>query len=207
MNIDPEHHHEIRKTGHNWLDMAVALSALLISLTSLIVAIVHSQTLERMADANAKLVETNSWPFLAYGTSNNNGVITLAVENDGVGPAKIESVELRWKKRPYANSVEFLKACCGFVPKSASLENDLMKGRVLRAGQTITFLVVPQTAMDQKTVGQLNVARLSSDLTVNVCYCSVFDECWTEDVVRFSLRPRQVDRCSQPDVPYEIPDK
>src|SRR5271163_2702097 len=117
MSLEPEHpHHHEHKTGLSWLDLAIALSAILISMTSLIVTIVHSRALERMADANAHLVEANSWPFLSYDTANGE-TIGMSIVNDGVGPAKIEGIEVKWAGRPSPNAVEFLKACCGFVPR------------------------------------------------------------------------------------------
>ncbi|MGD0191685.1 MAG: hypothetical protein ABSD74_13170 [Rhizomicrobium sp.] len=206
MNPEPGHHHEPHKTGHNWLDMAVAVTALLISLTSLIVAFVHSKTLERMADANARLVETNSWPFLTYGTGNETDVY-LDVVNDGVGPAKIEAADVTWKGKAQRNPVELLEACCGFVPKTADLSMGFISGRVLRAGQKITFLSMPSTPSDTAAWKRFEQARLSPDLSINVCYCSVFDECWVEDLVRLSLRPTPVGRCTVPPVPYGLPPK
>src|ERR1700678_4321272 len=120
MSLEPEHHHHHHehKTGLSWLDLAIALSAILISMTSMIVTVVHSRALERMADANARLVEANSWPFLAYNTDNGEK-IGISIVNDGVGPAKIETIEVKWAGKPKPNAVEFLKACCGFVPRTA----------------------------------------------------------------------------------------
>ena len=85
-----------KRTARFWrgLPARVAIAILLVSVSSLIVAIVHSHTLERMADANVKLVEANSWPFLAYSTGNRNDekpAISMGVDNNGIGPAKIES--------------------------------------------------------------------------------------------------------------------
>jgi hypothetical protein len=202
-----ESHREIRKAGHNWLDMSIAISALLISATSLIVAIVHSRTLEHMAEANANLVEANSWPFLGYGTGNAGGIdgsaIEMRIANNGVGPAKIQSIELKWDGTPRRNAFEFLKACCGYKSDPANrVWTDLVSGRVLRAGETITFLTLPKTQQNAAAWQRLNAARISTRLTVNVCYCSVFDQCWMEDVVRFSLSPRPVDRCAMPSTPY-----
>ena len=206
--MDPgEHHREVHKTGHNWLDLIIAISALLISATSLVVAIVHSRTLEHMAEANAKLVETNSWPFLGYGTANAAGADGTAIEmriaNDGVGPAKIESIELKWDGSPKRNAFEFLTACCGYQNDPAHrIWTDLVSGRVLRAGERITFLSFSRSEKDIAAWQRLNAARLSSRLSIDVCYCSVFDQCWIEDVVRLSLTPRAVDRCTTPSTPY-----
>src|ERR1700712_3212973 len=99
------------KQRHKWLDMSVALSALFVSVVSLVVAM-------RMAEANARLVSASSWPFLSYGpgTDSANGAqkIHLKVVNAGVGPAKIESAELVWKGVAYRSDLDLLKSCCGF---------------------------------------------------------------------------------------------
>ena len=202
--MDPgEPHREIRKTGHNWLDLTIAACALLISATSLIVAIVHSRTLEHMADANARLVETNSWPFLSYGTAIGDA-ISMSIVNDGVGPAKIEAIEVKWRGNGKHDAVDFLEACCEFRPGGADVEFEIVAGRVLRAGQSLNLLKLPRAGTNASTWALLNRARISRDLSVNVCYCSVFDDCWTEDVVRFTLQPHPVDHCTQPKVPYTI---
>jgi hypothetical protein len=205
MHIDPEHHLEPRKSGHRAFDIAITICILLVSVSSLIVALVHSRTLERMADANAKLVETNSWPFLSYNTSTGPS-ISMSIVNDGVGPAKIEAIEVTWGGRPSGNALDFLKACCAFTPKTADVEYELIAGRVLRAGQSINILALPHTGADDAAWNVLKRARISRKLSVNICYCSVFDQCWLIDIARFSLKPRQVDRCVTAAVPYGIPD-
>jgi hypothetical protein len=210
MHIDPEHHLEPRKTGQRAFDVAITVCILLISLSSLVIALVHSNTLERMADANSRLVETNSWPFIGYETGNAAGkdgnAIEMRINNDGVGPAKIETAELKWRGRAMHDTIEFLGACCGYRPDpSNDLWTDLMTGRVLRAGETITFITLPKTVRDAATWNRLNAVRFGPQLALDICYCSVFDECWNADVARMSLTPRRVDRCLAPPVPFGIP--
>lgn len=197
---------EPRKSGNRVFDIAITVCILLVSVSSLIIAIVHSRTLERMADANAKLVEANSWPFLSYNTSNGPSM-NMSIVNDGVGPAKIETIEVRWAGQSYDNAVDFLRACCAFIPKTADVQYELIAGRVLRAGQSLNILTLPHTRADDAAWNALDRARISLKLSVNVCFCSVFDQCWWDDIVRFSLRPREVDRCVRPAVPYGIPPK
>lgn len=204
MHIEPEQNLEPRKSGNRIFDVAITVCILLVSVSSLIIAVVHSRTLERMADANAKLVEANSWPFLSYYTSNGSS-ISMSIVNDGVGPAKIEAIEVRWAGKSYDNAVDFLRACCTFIPKTADIQYEFIAGRVLRAGQLINILTLPHTRADDAAWNVLNRTRVSRRLSVNVCFCSVFDQCWIDDIVRFSLTPREVDRCVRPAVPYGIP--
>ena len=44
---------EAHKTGHKWIDITVALCALVVSGVSLFVAVMHGRTMERMAEALA----------------------------------------------------------------------------------------------------------------------------------------------------------
>jgi hypothetical protein len=85
------------RTGHHWIDMTVAVAAVFISVVSRAVAILHGRTMERMAEENARLVATNSWPFRQYGP----GTVTT--------------------------DREFLEACCGFDPaKGTPFDSDLV---------------------------------------------------------------------------------
>lgn len=209
MHSDPENHLEPRKSGNRVFDIAITICILLVSVSSLIIALVHSRTLERMANANAQLVQANSWPYLDYSTGNLGGADGTAIEmrivNNGVGPAKIESAELKWDGKPMRHAVEFLQACCGYRDdQSNGLLTDIITGHVLRAGETITFITLPKTGNDDAAWQRLNVARHNPKLAVNLCYCSVFDECWTSDIVRMSLRPTRVERCAAPPVPYTL---
>ena len=207
MNIEPESHHEPPRTGLKWLDVAFAIAILLVSVSSLIVAIVHSHTLERMADANVKLVEANSWPFLAYSTGNRNDekpAISMGVDNNGIGPAKIESFVVTWNKRPQRNAAAFLKACCGHIHHLGDgMQYSVVQGQVLRAGARLNFLYFPRTSATAVAWDKLNSDRVSSRLDVNICYCSVFDECWGGDITEFTLHPKRVARCTASKTPFD----
>lgn len=208
MSLDVETHsaHHPHVTGHKWLDMTVAFSALFISLVSLGVAILHGHTMEKMAEANSRLVAANSWPFLSYGpgTTTINGVATIhmRVSNSGVGPAKIEAAELVWKGVAYRSDQSFLKACCNVDSASAKFDSDLLPNEVLRAGESINFLGFTQRA-DPAAFTALEQAMLSRDLQLNICYCSIFDQCWKSDLTTLSLQPEPVKECTRPKVPFD----
>ena len=208
MSLDIEAHagHHPHKTHHQWVDMVVAFSALFISLVSLGVAILHGRTMENMAKANARLVSANSWPFLSYSagweTLDGGLFAHMRVVNQGVGPAKIESVELVWKGTAYRTDQEFLKACCGFDPAAKLSGSDLLSSEVVRAGERVPFLEFKQS--DNPAVfSALQKAALSHDLQLRVCYCSIFDECWQSDLTTLSLKPTPVQACVQPKIPFD----
>ena len=208
LDVEAHAHSHAHTTGHKWVDMTVAFSALFVSVVSLGVAILHGRTMEKMAEANARLVAANSWPFLSYsfGINTTNGVakIHMAVFNTGVGPAKIESAELIWKGTAYRSDEDFLKACCGFDPASHKRpDSTLLPNQVLRAGeQGIKFLEFAQPVSPQ-VFDALGQANLGGDLQLRVCYCSIFDECWNSDLATLSLRPEPVQACVPPKVPFD----
>ena len=179
--------------------MTVAVAAVFISVVSLAVAILHGRTMERMAEENARLVAANSWPFVQYaaGWATTDGVtrVTMKVFNSGVGPAKIESAELMWKGVAYRGDPEFLKACCGLDPASGTpFDSTVVPGFVMRAGNEARFLEFSKQA-DPAVFAALQQAALSGDLQLNVCYCSIFDQCWQSDLTLLSLKPKQVEAC------------
>lgn len=208
MSLDVETHAHAHghRTGHSWVDMVVAFSALFVSVVSLGVAILHGRTMENMAEANARLVAANSWPFLtaSVGVSTVDGQpkIHMRVANTGVGPAKIESAELIWKGVAYRTDQDFLKACCSAGQGPLDLDTDLVMNEVLRAGNAIPFLQLGQSA-DPAVFAALERAMLSRDLKLVVCYCSIFDQCWKGDLTTLSLTPPQVKSCPPPKVPFD----
>jgi hypothetical protein len=207
VEVNHEHAAHPHPTGHRWLDISLAASAMCISVVSLVVAILHGRTMERMAEANARLVAANSWPFLEYGTDNTgpNGerTIQLRVMNDGVGPAKVESFEIWWGERPVANPEELLKACCSAGDASATMtgvNEGLISPRILRAGQSESFLTMELRPENTVRWQRLNSERMN--LKLRICYCSVFDECWTSGLK--TTRAERVAECPKPAVPYSL---
>ncbi|WP_266157608.1 hypothetical protein [Dyella silvatica] len=198
LDVEPP---EPRKTGHHKIDLIIAGSALFLSLISLAIAVLHGHTMEKMANANAQLVQANSWPFLQVTTSNegDNGkrVILLTVKNAGVGPAKIYSSELRYKGASIHQWGKFLDDCCN-VPGTAKLpyssSNDADFG-VVRAGEAVNVLSVPGSDETRLAWSKLDLAR--EDVSFKICYCSVFDDCWTTNGK--TLSPTPVKTCSAKD--------
>jgi len=87
---DIEHHHH-HATGHRWLDITLAISAVFISLVSLLLAIQHGRAMEKM-------VQVSSWPYVMVQNANANldgsPRFSMWTINNGVGPARVESVEM-----------------------------------------------------------------------------------------------------------------
>ena len=56
---------------------------------------------------------------------------------------------------------------------------------------------------DPAVFAALQQVVFSGDLQLNVCYCSIFDDCWQTDLTTLSLKPKQVEACALPKVPFD----
>ena len=179
-----------------------------VSVISLGVAIEHGGTMERMADANARMVQASSWPFVEFSTHNvderGSPNVRLVLTNVGIGPAKIETFELWWKGQPMASSQALLHACCatsakGAQQKTAVISRGLTAPSILRAGDHTDFLAIADSQPGELWK-EFNVER--DNITIRVCYCSVFDECWSGSGI--TTRADRVDSCPTPAAPFKI---
>ncbi len=194
-SVDEVHAHA-HKTGHRWVDMAIAISAITISVISLFVAIEHGKTEE-------KLVAANSWPFVIFQSSENglvigDRVLDIRLQNSGVGPARVQYVKVMLDGRPVHDHSELLARCCGVVP--TSLEQQVRLGLVsqneaigvLPARDGVDLLAWRERPGGEAVWAKLNTAR--HRLRFEACYCSVLDECWISDLTP-TARPQRVGQC------------
>lgn len=200
-----------RKTGHRWIDLVVAVSALSISLVSILIARDTSQTMERLAHASF-------WPFLQLGSGNvtddGQHAITFGVENVGTGPARIHGFDVQVDGRPVPSGghmlTNILNACCEAEFAAAVAANDgvivavygsevssPVSNRFLAPGGDITAARWPRTEANRALWTTLDQARQTGRITMSTCYCSVFDECWIARSNAFP--PEQVDSCTADD--------
>ncbi len=209
-------HHHASHTGHRWFDIALGVSAMFVSVITLVVAIEHGRTMERMADANMRMVEANSWPFIDFSTHNlsDKGTpeVRLVLTNEGIGPARIETFELWWRERPISSPGQLLKACCSpdLAHSNPVIGVGLASPRILRAGEHVDFLAVGLTATSHEVFEKFNNER--DYIRTRVCFCSVFDECWIkeggDDLLQKGesrlIHPERVKTCPAPKAPYQV---
>lgn len=185
-----------RRIGHRWVDLAIAVAAISISLISLFVAIQQGQT-ER------KLLAASSWPFLNYVTERDGlapdpVLVLLRIENAGVGPARLRSMVVRYKGAVVHSHAELLAACCGLPPASQAqeialgLSNKNSPIGIYPARESVTFLGWRRTTAGAAVWDRLDQAR--HQLTFDLCYCSVLGECWRSDLKQTS-DPKPVEQC------------
>ncbi|NGY04303.1 hypothetical protein [Solimonas terrae] len=192
MDVDVETHAHHHKTGHSIIDLSVALSALVLSVVSVVIAIHHGHTME-------KLVAANSWPSIELSESNADEQghydLRLRVANVGIGPARIEKFIVRYDGVAVGDARDLLQRCCGTAglppEQQPLLTTSAVLGRVLPARETIDFLHFRYDEASADTWHRLDAAR--SHLVMQVCYCSVFDECWIGD--SSTAPPKRAESC------------
>lgn len=183
-------------SGRRWLDMALGGSAFVISLVSLWLGIQHGRTME-------KLVAANSWPNIEFDTiverrgTSNAAELRLLLDNNGIGPARVETLELWYRGAPLADIAALTQALGG--SKTLKVESASVSGFVIGAQQK--QMLVTLTAADgvQRVESLLQGA---GNLKARLCYCSVFDECYVNDTRDRQPRPQRVADCPVPPQPF-----
>jgi len=132
-----------------------------------------------------------------------NRRVKYMIENNGVGPARIEWVELKFKGEPVRNLKELLEKCCAFasVPgqRSGLGNRGGIAGSLIRPGAMVHMF----TWQEPKTANAVFEAlhKQMDDNDIAACYCSVFDECYVSDNSDDS-KPRSVEQCTRPKVSF-----
>jgi len=181
-----------------WLEYVIGGAAVAISAISLQVALNANQTQER-------LLAASTWPHVQYGTGNGlddgTPAITLSLANAGVGPARVRSVRLRHEGVVMPDADALLRACC--TPGAGNLTTITSDPvQVLVPGDSTIFLRYDRAGPDDPVFTALNSVRWNVE--VEVCYCSVLDDCWMLVTRPRETQPREPAPIKQcPVVPLE----
>jgi hypothetical protein len=185
--VEHQHRHH---TGRPWLDLVLGISAVSISFISLFLAIANGRAMER-------LVQSNSWPFVQMGTSNvdPDGAphVRFDIANKGVGPARIETLEVTYNGTPINKPRALLDSMLGRVtaPSHPHIILSSVVRNVLAAKEHITFFDVKPEDLSAEDYAAIDVGL--QKLEFLACYCSVFDECWMTDSRK--RQPEKVKQC------------
>lgn len=204
MEHESHHHHHPHKTGVRWLDLGLGLSAAIVSLVSLWLGLHSAHSME-------KLVASNSYPYVESGRSTRTaqpmpgtdrfqGMVDYELINNGVGPARIEWVQLTYKGKPMADLTALFDACCKVAERDTSgmHRRGGIESTLIPPGRSVHLFTWEEPHTPNPLFDALH--REMGDIRVTTCYCSVFDDCymWGRD----SRKPEPVDRCTPPAVAF-----
>lgn len=157
------------------LEYIIGGAAVLISAISLSLAISSNRTQER-------LLAASTWPFVQFSTGNRaddgSSSITLSLNNAGVGPARVRTVQVEYAGQFQPGARALLDVCCTARGKQVST---ITAGpeKVLTAGEVVTFLRFDERDADADVWRALDRERFKIRLLA--CYCSVLGDCWHFD--------------------------
>lgn len=206
MEHESHPHHHPHGTGVRWLDIILGVAATIVSLVSLWLGLHSAHSME-------KLVEANSYPYLELmrstksltplpGSDRTRGVVEYEMVNNGIGPARIEWVEFKFKGKPVRNLKALLDACCaGWTAddtRTMNLRNGI-DGTLVRAGSSVKMFTWPEPDTPNRAFTTLHGQM--DDINYSACYCSVFDECYVQHYDTNRVEP--VKQCTAPAVTFQ----
>lgn len=162
----------------------IALSAVLLSLCGLFISIYEASLIREQQRASV-------WPNVEITASINPGDLKIFVQNTGVGPARIQNASVVYKEEVKANWGEVVQSIEYDKVANMSSYQSLINGRVLplNSPQELIFRIQsPSDKLESDLAGKLSKAILNEELDVRLCYCSVYDECWTASMMDVTKR-------------------
>lgn len=212
MDAPESHAHGHHGTGVRWVDISIAVAALFTSIVSLGLAVMHGHEMQR-------LVAANSLPYLGVDSSDMESdrktrAVVLSVSNRGVGPARIDEVTMTLDGKPVRNFAELAERCCRKPGAGPIVESDLLaanpndpdvktstlRDRMIRPGETVDAIDWPEVPGNHEVVDRLRKGLHAGRIVPTVCYCSVFEECWSLSYL--DRRPKPVESCPVAPTPY-----
>jgi hypothetical protein len=169
--------------------VAVSLSVLALATSAYQSKLMRDQTQLMQIESRASV-----WPSVAVGENDTHtsttDEFTWRVDNNGVGPAKIESVIVSLDGKPYRNWKEVSTALAPDQPFHA--QQSSINGTVLPAS------INRETTIELVKLTDPLLARAFHDaqsrFKIAICYCSVYDDCWVATIENRVKQP-SVDHC------------
>lgn len=119
------------------------------------------------------------WPYLSVKQSYFNNRFSLTIENKGVGPALMQSVDWRIGGEPVTDLDQLILDTVG-EDLAFSYETYMVSNPaddVLAPGDVVTIFAVPTR---EDTMAFLSA--VNGKVTLNACYCSIHGDCWRVDL-------------------------
>lgn len=147
--------------------MITALAAVVLGLCALGISLVEINVMRSEQRAEV-------WPYLQIQTRYNQEGFAIEIENRGTGPARIQSAIMRIDNEVVRDWPVIITKVLGEghgVDYSVYRTGRLQK-QVFSSGAEQNLFSVPWTDETRRLVKGLDA------LTYEVCYCSIFDDCW-----------------------------
>ena len=172
----------------NYLQAIGTMAAAIAALIALFVAWDQGRVMRQEIRASV-------WPALqvdGFSTQRDDAIVQgLNIQNAGVGPARIDSIAIFYRGALVAD----LEALSELFPGHTGRSATSVTGRIIGAGDTVEVFAFQAPRSEGDDAVEM-MYDLASNYTVDVCYCSVLDECWMAHTSgSANPKPESVDAC------------
>jgi hypothetical protein len=172
-----------------WFHVAVAASMVISAISALVATLHTGRTMTALVEQNAKLVRAGSTPVLEFqhgnGRDDGTQALDFVVRNAGSGMARVVWFELKVDGKPMRNFGDAQGVFKADGLEKVSFNTSPVAGRFLSPGSEVRLFgwVRPEASapVALKLWADIDKARFSR-FTVEACFCSVFQECWTSEL-------------------------
>ena len=172
-------------------EMMVALSALVVAVTALVVSVLQAQIMRQEQHVSV-------WPAVSMGVdvSADQGSFEFSAQNKGIGPGIVREFRLEVDGEPITSWDDFERAISPELPRASAGRNQRsLTGVVLLPGEerrVYGFQNPEAYPLLREGLGRVRMT---------VCYCSVYGRCWisTSDYTgsEVETEPTAVASCKQ----------
>ncbi len=193
------------------VEMIIGASVVVISIASLFLVVQQNRVMERQLEASVR-------PYVQIDTGNideetGETVLYVQLANPGLGPARVESFQGFLDGAPVGVPGELAAACCvdgdteesrraalvaALQVEDAGFVTATVEDYMLEAGRVHDVFRFKRPAEDSPALDlwrRLDRVRFGG-FDVEVCYCSMFDACWTTRL--HDRQPKAVKACASP---------
>ena len=183
----------------------LALGNMFIAAPALIVSGAVAYFAFEQAEATKKMQIGSVWPNITYDTGNLGDAgepqISFNVSNRGVGPARIGGMQLSLDDKAHNSIQSLLRECCIDEGERLQLVMTAVNGEVIQPGDEFAFVTIDPNGVSPDNYAAIEEVRMR--IRTQICYCSVFDDCWIEDSQATTVEP--VGLCPADWVQYGFP--
>jgi hypothetical protein len=155
-----------------------SLFALAVSFLALGLGIWQARLMSEQTRLMQQQARAGVWPYLSIGyalvADGDKRGYTWRIDNDGVGPARIESVTLTLDGKPLEHWKDVFRALYGDAPVQATYSQ--IYGKVLPPSTNRETTIEAVHLSDPAQAKTFFDAQ--SRIEMSICYCSVYDDCW-----------------------------
>jgi len=161
-------------------DQVVGVSALITAVVAVVVGVAEMQV-------NREYARLSVEPYLDLYNSTVDDGYTFNIQNSGLGPARIQGVQVKVGDEIMSRWGEVAVSIMEEKPERLSFtESNIWTGLQIQAGVTKVAISIEDKTNARK------FHENASKFTYEICYCSIYDECWTKDK---DTPPVSVDEC------------